>query len=58
MSAWIETVDPEDATGIELPRACRALTHDTLDAELDALPKVKRIDLRAHHAAILLKPGR
>jgi hypothetical protein len=47
-----------DAVGIKLPRRCRMLTHDTLSKTPGSLPVVSSIDLKAHHAAILLKDGR
>jgi hypothetical protein len=47
-----------DVAGIKLPRKCRALTHDTLSKASGALPEVRSIDLKAHHAAILLKTDR
>jgi len=45
----------EDVSGINLPQPCKLLTHRHINDDFATLPTIERIDLKSHHAAILLR---
>ncbi len=52
---YVNPTEDVDATGVALPEACKQLTHETINDDPAGFADVTTIDLKPHHAAILMK---
>ncbi len=52
---YVNPTEDVDAAGVALPEPCKQLSHETINDDPAGFADVEKIDLKPHHAAILVK---